>query len=93
MGIQLPADQMLAAILAALHLSTLFRLYSWRLPRHVSGFNLPRYAYDLEALLALSIVMHGVLLVFWFGLGIWGLKSLNLKFSDFGNKLALAFNK
>jgi hypothetical protein len=43
--------------------------------------------YDLEALLALSIVMHGVLLVFWFGLGIWGLKSLNLKFSEFRQQI------
>lgn len=89
MGIQLPADQMLAAILAA---SAFVNPFSPYIPGVYHGMLVGSIylvtRYDLEALLALSIVMHGVLLVFWFGLGIWGLKSLNLKFSEFRQQIS-----
>jgi uncharacterized membrane protein YbhN (UPF0104 family) len=89
MGIKLPADQMLAAILAA---SAFVNPFSPYIPGVYHGMLVGSIylvtRYDLEALLALSIVMHGVLLVFWFGLGIWGLKSLNLKFSEFRQQIS-----
>jgi hypothetical protein len=87
-GIQLPADQMLAAILAA---SAFVNPFSPYIPGVYHGLLVGAIylvtRYDLEALLALSIVLHGVLLIFWFGLGAWGLRSLNLKFSEFRQQI------
>jgi len=88
MGIKLPADQMLAAILAA---SAFVNPFSPYIPGVYHGMLVGSIylvtRYDPESLLALSIVMHGVLLVFWFGLGAWGLKGLDLKFSEFRRQI------
>jgi uncharacterized protein (TIRG00374 family) len=88
MGIELPPDQMVAAILAA---SAFVNPFSPYIPGVYHGMLVGSIylvtRYDLEALLALSIVMHGVLLVFWFALGFWGLRVLELKFSEFRRQI------
>jgi uncharacterized membrane protein YbhN (UPF0104 family) len=88
MKIELPPDQMLAAIFAA---SAFVNPFSPYIPGVYHGMLVGSIylvtRYDPEPLLALSIVMHGVLLVFWFGMGIWGLRGLDLKFSEFRKQI------
>ena len=88
MGIELPDDQIVAAILAA---SAFVNPFSPYIPGVYHGMLVGAIylvtRYDLEALLALSIVMHGVLLVFWFVLGFWGLRALDLKFAEFRRQI------
>jgi hypothetical protein len=43
---------------------------------------------DVDALIAFSIVLHAILLVIWFGLGAWGLRRLDLKFSTLRQQLS-----
>ena len=43
---------------------------------------------DVDSLVALSVVLHAALLIVWFGLGALGLRSLDLKFSDFRNQIS-----
>ena len=37
---------------------------------------------DVEALFAFSLVIYALLLVVWVGLGAWGLRYFNIRFSD-----------
>jgi uncharacterized membrane protein YbhN (UPF0104 family) len=88
MGIELPPDQTVAAILAA---SAFVNPFSPYIPGVYHGMLVGSIylvtRYDLEALLALSIVLHGVLLIFWFALGFLGLRALDLKFAEFRRQI------
>ena len=37
---------------------------------------------DVESLFAFSLVIYAILLIVWFGLGAWGLRYFNIRFSD-----------
>jgi hypothetical protein len=89
MGIQLSPDLMLAGVLFA---GLVVNPFSPYLPGlyHVllvAALYIVTRA-DVDALIALAIVLHAALLVIWFALGGLGLRALNLKFSEFRQQIS-----
>jgi uncharacterized membrane protein YbhN (UPF0104 family) len=89
MGIQLSPDLMLAGVLFAGFVVNPFSPYLPGLYHGllVASIYLVTQA-DVDSLIALAVILHAALLVVWFGLGALGLRSLNLKFSEFRQQIS-----
>ena len=89
MGIQLPPNLMLAGVLFAVFVVNPFSPYLPGLYHSllVASLYLVTRA-DPGSLVALAVVLHVALLVIWFGLGILGLRVLDLKFSEFRRQIS-----
>lgn len=89
MGIQLSPDLMLAGVLFAGFVVNPFSPYLPGLYHVllVTAIYLVTRA-EVDALIALAIVLHAALLVIWFGMGALGLRVLNLKFSEFREQIS-----
>jgi uncharacterized membrane protein YbhN (UPF0104 family) len=89
MGIQLSPDLMLAGVLFAGFVVNPFSPYLPGLYHAllVASIYIMTQA-DVDSLVALAVVLHAALLVMWFGMGALGLRSLDLKFSDFREQIS-----
>jgi len=89
MGIQLSPDLMLAGVLFAGFVVNPFSPYLPGLYHVllVGSIYLVTRA-EVDALIALAIVLHAALLVIWFGMGALGLRVLDLKFSEFREQIS-----
>jgi hypothetical protein len=94
MGVRLPSDVMLAGVLAAAIVVNPFSPYLPGL--YYSLLVAALYAVtqaNLESLIALAIVLHTSLLIFWFSLGAIGLRVLDIKFSEFREQITDAIKQ
>ena len=87
-GIELPADSMIAGILLATFLVNPLSPY---LPGVFHGLLVTAFYIvtrsDVDYFVALAVVLHAAMLVFWFSLGILGLRKLKLSFSSFREQI------
>jgi len=94
MGVRLPSDVMLAAILAAAIVVNPFSPYLPGLyyTLLVGALYLVTQE-NLESLIALAIVLHTSLFILWISLGAIGLRVLDIKFSEFREQITDAIHQ